>query len=131
MNFRAMSEQEIEESAIWKSGTYDFTIQDAKEKKSRNGNPMIELKIEITRDGKKRLLLDWLLAQRPAKLRHAAIACGLHEKYMHGVLSGDDFVGKTGRLKLGVQRETSQFPRRNVVIDYEVAPKNGLRYVPR
>jgi hypothetical protein len=119
MKFQPSTEEQIEANSNWDKGVYPFTILDAEEKKSRKGNPMIELKIEITRrDGAKRIVRDYLLAQRPAKLLHAATVCDLWEKYRAGVLGGDDFVGKTGKLKLGIQRETGEWPRRNVVVDY-------------
>lgn len=119
MRFDPSSEEEIIANSIWRSGIYEFEIKDAQEKSSRAGNPMIELSIEIQRrDGAKRMVRDWLLAQRPAKLLHACIACGLEEKYDDGVVSDDDFVGKRGKLKLGIQRETGEWSRKNVVTDY-------------
>jgi hypothetical protein len=39
------------------------------------------------------------------------------DKYLAGVLSEDDFVGKRGRLEIGVQR-SKDYPTKNVVTDY-------------
>ena len=121
MKFRPSTEDEITTNRLWPKGVYDFYIVDAEEKLSqRRGNPMIEVRIEIAdRQGQKRTIRDYLLPQRPEKLLHAAMACGVEEKYYDGVLSEDDFVGKRGRLKLGIQRSTKEYPSRNVVLDYE------------
>jgi hypothetical protein len=104
---------------LWPSGVYQFYIVEAQEKTSRAGNGMIEINVEITRkDGARKLVRDWLLPQRPLKLLHACVTCGVENKYRAGVLSDDDLLGKRGRLKLGVERASIQHPRRNVVVDY-------------
>jgi hypothetical protein len=104
---------------VWPKGEYDFQIVDAEEKLSASkGNPMIELRIEITRrDGSTRRVRDYLLAQRPGKLLHAAMACSVLDKYQDGLLSEDDFLGKRGSLKLGIER-SKDYPPKNVVLDY-------------
>ncbi len=80
---------------------------------------MIEINVEITRkDGARKFVRDWLLPQRPMKLLRACMACGVENKYRDGVLSDDDLLGKRGRLKLGIERASGEYPRRNVVVDY-------------
>jgi hypothetical protein len=119
MRFRSLTEIEIRRDSIWPSGIFEFEIREAEEKTSHGGNAMIELHIEIQRrDGAKHLIRDWLLDKRPEKLFHACRVCGLLDKYESGVLSEDDFVGCRGKLKLGIQRASAGYPRRNVVIDY-------------
>jgi hypothetical protein len=119
MKFNPSSEDEIAARAIWSQGIYAFEILDAEEKLSASkGNPMLELKIEITRrDGSTRIVRDYLLPQRPEKLLHAATTCGLLEKYESGEMESDDFVGKRGKLKLGIKR-SKDWPTKNVVLDY-------------
>jgi hypothetical protein len=119
MKFNPSTEEDLAARAIWTSGIYPFRILDAEEKlSSGKGNPMLELKIEITkRDGSTRIVRDYLLAQRPEKLLHAARVCGVSDKYLAGELEADDFVGKTGKLKLGIQR-SKEWPTKNVVQDY-------------
>src|SRR5437868_2287111 len=119
MKFRQSTEDEIAANKLWPKGVYEFHIVDAEEKLSASkGNPMIELRIEITRrDATKRYIRDYLVAQRPEKLLHAAMVCGVLKKYQDGLLSEDDFVGKRGSLKLGIQK-SRDYPTKNVVLDY-------------
>lgn len=125
MNFKPRTEQELADMRLWKKGIYDFEIADAFEKESKTkGNPMIELKVKIIgADGATRVIADYLLEQRGEKLRHAAEACGLLDKYNSGSLTNVDFQHKRGKLKLGIEKDkTHTWPDKNVVLDYVVAP---------
>ena len=97
-------------------------IMEAVEKVSQSGhNPMIELKVKISRaDGASRVIPDYLVEQRAEKLKHAAAACGLLDKYESGSLPGSDFRGKRGKLKLAVEKGKNGYPDRNVIADYMV-----------
>jgi len=61
-----------------------------------------------------------VLPKRAEKFKHCCAACGLLDKYETGILTDDDFVGKRGRLRLGVEkpRKDSDFGPRNVILDY-------------
>jgi hypothetical protein len=121
MQFQPKTEKEIAESKLFPKGEYDFEIIDAREKTSTAGNDMIELKLRISNgDGIARVLTDYLLPKRPAKLRNCCAACGVLEKYESGVVSDDDFPGKRGRLKLAVEKKKG-WADRNVVADYVAA----------
>jgi hypothetical protein len=119
MNFQPRTEKEIADSALLRKGDYDFEILDASEKKSAAGNEMIELKLRVSNgNGLSRTVNDYLLGKRAEKLRHCCAVCGLLDKYETGCLSGDDFAGKRGRLKLSIERGKRGYPDRNVVEDY-------------
>jgi hypothetical protein len=121
MNFKPHTEQELAEMKLWKTGVYDFEITDAVEKASKTaGNPMIELRLKVFRpDGSARIISDYLLEKRADKLRHAAEACGLLDKYKSGSLSNNDFQQKRGKLKLGIERDkTKTYADKNIVLDY-------------
>lgn len=122
MNFKPYTEQEIADRKLWPKGDYAFEITDAAEKVSQQGgNPMIELKVKISRpDGLPRIITDYLLEKAPEKFRHCCEACGLLGKYETGILSNDDFVGKRGRLRLAIEKakKNSGYPDRNVIADY-------------
>lgn len=122
MNFKPLSRQEAIESQLFPKGSYRFEIVHGCDKESRAGNSMIELKVKVTDpSGASRFVTDYLLAQWPAKLRHAAEACGLLEEYNAGELSGPDFIGKQGRLTLAIQKDRAKkYPDKNVVVDYVV-----------
>lgn len=121
MNFQPKTEQEIAESKLLPRGEYDFEIVDAFEKQSKtSGKPMLELKLKLSNGkGAGRTITDYLLAEAPEKLRHAADACGLLDKYKTGSLSNNDFRGKRGKLKLGIEKDRKHtYPDKNVVLDY-------------
>jgi hypothetical protein len=119
MNFSPKTEQEIQDAKLWKKGEYDFTVEDGADKTSSKGHPMIELKLRISDgNGKSRVLTDYLLEETPEKLRHAASACGLLDRYDAGAIAGPEFKGKRGRLKLIVEKAKNGYGPKNVVADY-------------
>lgn len=125
MTFAPKTEQEILDARLWNKGEYEFTIKDASEETSRAGHSMIELTLRITdaKNGKSRVVTDYLLAERPQKLRHCCAALGMLAKYETGALSSDDFVGGSGKLTLGIEKDRKHlYPDKNVVLDY-VWPK--------
>ena len=124
MNFKPQTEQEIIESKLWPKADYDFEIVDAFDKNSKtSGKPMIELKLKLSRaGGSTRIISDYLLSETPEKLLHVATALGLLDRYKTGSLSGDDFRGKRGKLKLGIEKDKKHvYPDKNVVLDYVCA----------
>lgn len=123
MNFKPCSEAEIADRKLWPKGDYAFEITDASEKVSQQGgNPMIELKVKISRpDGQAKTITDYLLEKAPEKFRHCCQVCGLLAKYDSGVVSDDDFAGKRGKLRLTIEKakKNSAYPfDRNVIADY-------------
>jgi hypothetical protein len=119
MNFQPQSEKQIADAKLWPKGVYDFEITEAMEKDSKAGHKMIEVKLRLSNgNGKARVLTDYLLAETPEKLRHAAAACGLLDRYDTGSLADSDFRGKRGKLKLGVEKAKRDWPARNVIADY-------------
>jgi hypothetical protein len=125
MNFEPKTEKEIAESKLMPKGEYDFEVVDAFEKLSKSsGKPMIELKLKLLHGKGGRTITDYLPAERQEKLRHAADACGLLDKYNAGSVSNGDFLGKRGRLKLGIEKDkTHTYPDKNVVLDYVIASR--------
>lgn len=124
MNFKPQTEQEIIESKLWPKADYDFEIVDAFDKNSKtSGKPMIELKLKLSRaGGSTRIISDYLLVETPEKLLHAATAVGLLDKYKTGSLSGEDFRGKRGKLKLAIEKDKKHvYPDKNTVLDYVCA----------
>jgi hypothetical protein len=120
MNFTPCTEQEIADRKLWAKAVYAFEIIEAAEKVSQQGgNPMIELKLRITRpDGFSRVITDYLVEKRIEKLRNALRACGLLDRYEAGSVTDSDFRGKRGKLKLGIEKGKNGYPDKNVVTDY-------------
>lgn len=126
MRFTAKTDKEIAEEKLIPEGEYSFEISGAVDKQSKAGNDMIELTVRVYKpDGNFFLLSDYLMEAMLYKVSHCAQACGLHDRYMSGELAADEFIGKTGTLKIGIQKDKNgQYPDKNVVKDY-VVPKDG------
>lgn len=127
MKFTPRSESDIEqeqkermEANLWPKGSVcDFEVKDAEDTQSKAGNDMIKLTLQVFNDkGKSQFLFDYLLASMAYKLRHAAYACGIGSRYEAGDLSASDFIGKAGRLEIGVQAAKDGYGARNTVQDY-------------
>jgi hypothetical protein len=121
MRFNAASPEEILEKQVLKSGIYPYEIRAAKESTSAAGNEMIVLEISISVNGQSKMLQDYLvgIGRGLAKLHQLCLVCKLTDKYRGGVLSGDDFIGHTGKLRLGIENDRSKrFPPKNVIVDY-------------
>lgn len=119
MKFAPKSEKEIAEENLIKPGFYDFEVVDATEKTSKSGNEMIELKLNVFDGDSPRIVIDYLLESMAFKLRHAADACGLLPNYEAGSLLADDFKGKSGKLKIKIDKDKSgQYADKNGVGDY-------------
>lgn len=135
MRFEPKSETEVAAGQLLPPGTYDFEISAATEEVSKAGNDMIKLKLHVyTQDGGRTTIFDYLMEKIAYKLRHAAFACNLGDKYEAGMLEADDFVGRSGRVKLNIQKDKAgQYPDRNNIADYMVeeggsaAPKPAPR----
>jgi hypothetical protein len=107
---------------LFPKGEYDFTVIGAEEKKSARGNTMLVLNLMITDGGEGKIAItDYLVANRPLKLRNAALACGLDAEYRAGKLTEEDFLERSGRLKLAVKKDPDGvYPDQNLVTDYVV-----------
>jgi len=126
MRFTPKTEKEIAESNLLPEGEYPFEISSGADKISKSGNEMIELWVRVYKpDGSFNQVADYLLESIAYKLRHAAEACGLLDKYEAGTILGTDFIGKTGMLKLGITKDKNgQYPDKNGIKDY-IVPKEG------
>lgn len=122
MKFTPKTEKEITEENLLPEGRYDFEISGAEETLSKKGNEMIKLMVRVYKpDGKFNIVTDYLLESMLYKLLHCCEACDLMAQYESGRLSADDFIGKTGQLKLVVKiDETGNYPDQNSIKDYVV-----------
>lgn len=136
MQFAPKTEKEISELNLWPVGEYDFEILEmatlgaktyhTEEAISKTNNDMIILVTKIYKDnGQFQIIIDYLLEAIPHKLRHAAEACGLINEYNSGSLKAYDFIGKCGKVKLGISKDKSgQYPDKNGINDYIVGDVN-------
>lgn len=131
MRFTAKTDKEIAEERLLPEGIYGFEISMGEDTTSKKGNEMIKLTVRLFKDDGKFILVDdYLLESMMFKLKHACDACGLSDKYQSGELVAADFVGKTGNLKLKIQKDTTgNYPDRNSIADYLV-PEDGATFTP-
>lgn len=118
MRYQPKTEADV--SPLLKPGVYDFTVTNAEDRQSKSGNDMIALELEVfTETGGIRRLKDYLLEKVAYKLRHFCYATGMGDLYESGQFGASDCVGRSGKLKLGVQSQEG-YQDKNEVRDYEV-----------
>lgn len=142
MQVTPKTKNEIDAMNLWSKGEYGFeVVEKAKlgeneyftmdtvskiKPDGKGGNEMIQLVVNVFHpEGWKIVLMDYLLDAMPEKLFHAVHACGLEDKYNAGALLASDFVGKTGNLKLYIQKgkpkndgSGENYPDRNAIGNY-------------
>jgi len=134
MQFVPKTDKELSEMNLWPIGEYGFEILEyaalgqnnysTKDTVSKKQNEMIQLVVRVFHeDGRSIVIIDYLLESMAFKLKHAAYACGIGDKYETGKLSANDFIGKTGNLKLKIDKDKDgKYPDKNSVADY-IPPK--------
>lgn len=135
MNFSPKTEKQIAEENLIPEGVYPFETISAESKKSKAGNDMIEMCHRVwLPDGKSKLVNDWLLENPAYKLFHYCAYTGLSTQYDSGTLQAEQCIGRTGFLKIGIQKDKlGQYPDRNSVRDYvrqEIKKASGFQKGP-
>jgi hypothetical protein len=151
MQFTPKSEEEIKKgqeqrqakNAPWPKGNYDFVViseanlydkifQTCDAKTRKTNADMIILVVKIMNEhGEIRILVDYLVEAAEEKFRNAAVTCGLLEEYNKGQLYASDFLGKSGKLVLGIKKGepkpdgSGNYPDKNEITGY--APENGSK----
>jgi hypothetical protein len=124
MKFQPKSESEIINAGLLEEGIYDFNVSYAEDKVSRAGKDMIELKLTVfDKEGKEKIIRDYLLEAMSFKLRHFCEVTGLIEKYNKGEFTADDCLGKSGKVSIKIQKGDVNpnggfYPDKNSVKDY-------------
>lgn len=133
MKFDPKTDKELELMEIVPEGLYPCEVADAKDKVSRSGNEMIELKLKLWDEmGRERLVFDYLLPQMAKKLKHFAVASGMLDKYDHGSISAMDCIGKSITAEIGIQEGqdkpdgSGKYPAKNAVKDYMIATPQDM-----
>lgn len=128
MQFSPKSEKEIRSALVWPAGEYAFDILERAmlggheiatcETRSESGKDMIQLVVRVSSKDQTRVVIDYLIPEVAGKLRHACDACGLMAEYQAGELHAEDFIGRTGKLRLRIERAKGGYTDRNTVADY-------------
>lgn len=120
MQFTPKTEKQIQEERCIPEGEYDFECMAAEDKRSKNGNDMIEVTLHVFReDGSHLVLSDYLLGtdKMAWKLRHFCDSCGILDLYDAGELNAFHCRDVAGRCKVVVQ-DDPQYGIQNKIKDY-------------
>lgn len=121
MKNKVYTEAEIQAMNLRDPGEYDFAVVDATEERSKSGNEMVKLKLQLEdKEGRNFTIFDYLVSTENMayKLRHFARSVGLMEKYEAGDMAAEYMTGRVGKCKVGVKAATSEYPAKNVISDY-------------
>lgn len=122
MRVRPLSEEEAAAAGLLQKGIYPFEVAEAKEKTSKAGNDMIELRLNVLgEDDSKHGVFDYLVESDGSapKIRQFAVSVGMLSQYERGELNAVDMIGKTGVCKIYIKKDTSgQYPDKNAVGEY-------------
>jgi hypothetical protein len=130
MKFAAKTEETLTRESLLPVGEYDFEVIGAEDKKSKNGNDMIELNLKVFRpDSGFVYVRDYLMEKMPFKLIHFCKTVGIMANYEAGDFSASDCVGQAGRVLLKIEEQEGYQPK-NSVKDYAVK-KDGAAEPPK
>lgn len=135
MTYTPKSEEQLAKEGLLPDGEYDYEVVGTDDKNSKAGNPMFTLKLHVFDvDGRACPLTDYIALGSnfgERKLRHAADASNILDKYESGNMVAKDFMGTTGKLKLKSQDGDADFPLpKNVVKDYVKRLRQGTSTPP-
>lgn len=113
------TDDQLQEEALFAEGEYDFKVLEADDKKpSKAGNAMLTVKLDIMSDTGSQHIYDYIVPSTnfgERKLKAFAKALNLENEYTNGTLTADLTVGKYGKVKIGKQAATAEYPAKNIV----------------
>jgi len=120
VKYSQVSEAEAETLSqnLLPEGRCKFTVKDAEEKTSSNGNEMLSLKLKEKVTGKTFFDIIVLTPKWAWKLRHFADSCDLLDEYEAGTLSAASIVGAEGEAEIYVEPANGPYKAKNAVRDY-------------
>lgn len=120
MRFAPKTDSELAAMDLIQPGQYHFEVIEAKDRQSKAGNDMVELKLKVwDQDGRERVMFDYLLEAMPKKLKHFCDVANLEHEYKSGFFSADHCFNKSGVIDVIIQEDkTGQYQPKNSVRDY-------------
>ena len=124
---RPFSPEELKNSyPLIKEGKYEFIIEKAEPKKTKNNEWMISLKLQIFVNDSKRIIFDNLLVdnEKTRNRYKGFMQCvGMENKLLQEHFNTHELVDKTGELFLTIHKDnTGQYPDKNAVKYYISRP---------
>lgn len=130
INYQPHTAKQIAEMDLVPDGTYPFEITDAEEKKSKAGNDMLVIDLNIfTAEGRRIPVKDYIVPGTnygDKKLFHFAQSIGIVAEYNARTISADSCRGRGGYAQIGTDKG-KEFVNKNgeTVMGND---KNGVRW---
>jgi hypothetical protein len=100
----------------WQIGEYDFEVAEAEERQSKAGNDMIAVRLNVfNAEGGRCVVFFYILSNQVWKLKQFAEATGMLADFEAGEMSAELMVGRTGRVKLGIEPAQNGYEAKNSV----------------
>lgn len=118
--FTPKTEEELTLMNLLPEGEYHFIVQRAQEKTSKNGNPMLELFLEVfSPDGDSVFVADYLVDKKKMawKIKHFCDSIRLEARYNQGQLDPHILAKKEGIAHIAIEKSENYKPK-NKVKDY-------------
>lgn len=109
MNYATRTEKELAEANLLPKGEYPFEIVEAQETKSKAGNDMLVLEVDLIspETGARRRVTDYIVPGTiwaDKKLHDLMWSIGLGQRYASGSISPDELLGKSGICGVGIDK---------------------------
>ena len=129
MQFTPKTDTQIARESLREPGTYDFTVVEAEDTKSKkSGADMIKVSLQcFDAQGGHFYLTDYLMEAMAFKLRHFAYGIGAGTDYEGGMLNARRVEGRSGKVKVIIKEDkTGQYPPKNEAKDYVIPEEVGV-----
>jgi hypothetical protein len=90
----------------------------AEEKKSSKGNDMYVLDLRVFHNNRSFYWKDYIVVTQEFKFRRSCDTFGILNAYKSANVDASDYMGKSGKAKIGIQPEKDGYPARNNIAEY-------------
>jgi len=122
MKFEPLTDEQIEAlSPVFQPGKSKFKVLEASERKSKSGNDMIELKLELKdEDNRTTHVYDYLVSIPTMmwKMKHFCESCKISNKYEEGTLKSLDCQGRVGICVSAIEKGKGEYKDKVKIKDY-------------
>lgn len=120
MKFTPKTEEELKKEMVaLVKGMADFEIEQVSEEKSSNGNDMLKVTLKVwDQEGTEGKIWDYITTTAQWKLKQLLDAVGQGDKYETGEIHTHELEGKTGKLKIRIQKATGEYGEKPAVAEY-------------
>lgn len=100
MQYEPKSEEQLNKERCIPEGTYPFEVVESRDRVSKSGKEMIEIKMKVYDDEhRSHLVYDYFLSGiMEFKLRHFCVTTNMLDRYEGGSLGAEDCIGRSGMI---------------------------------